>query len=305
MALRPGDIISMEEYQQRMQANPNQIMLPSDPTKIFHTDDEDCFFGRLIVGTVDTEGTLHIEGILEPAGMLDVDSPASGLNANVNSCWHGTQEKNYSDKSEYQQMLDEFLDKFKQALAARPGVHGNEAQVIMQDCFHQVQLNHKWLACHKADEIAKHAFASSARKILYGGKKAFGDAFNECVFALYFQYIVPAGFASDRKAAIVSANERFQLYKYRLLTGSNGSHGTRRGVIRVLAKHLPCNCVKNIKPFMQPGRKVKICDGCTKLKLSEAVKECSQCKMVSYCCKECQVKDWKAGHKNECKLMRS
>ena len=27
---------------------------------------------------------------------------------------------------------------------------------------------------------------------------------------------------------------------------------------------------------------------------------CSRCKAAAYCSKDCQVKDWKAGHKQEC-----
>ena len=27
---------------------------------------------------------------------------------------------------------------------------------------------------------------------------------------------------------------------------------------------------------------------------------CARCKGAAYCCKECQVKDWKAGHKQDC-----
>ena len=30
------------------------------------------------------------------------------------------------------------------------------------------------------------------------------------------------------------------------------------------------------------------------------MKKCSRCKTVVYCSKECQIKDWKAGHKHAC-----
>ena len=33
--------------------------------------------------------------------------------------------------------------------------------------------------------------------------------------------------------------------------------------------------------------------------------KCSQCKAASYCSKECQLKHWKSGHKQECKLAQS
>ncbi|XP_064620987.1 uncharacterized protein LOC135483865 [Lineus longissimus] len=34
---------------------------------------------------------------------------------------------------------------------------------------------------------------------------------------------------------------------------------------------------------------------------AEGLKTCSKCKMAKYCSKECQVKDWKASHKRECR----
>lgn len=38
----------------------------------------------------------------------------------------------------------------------------------------------------------------------------------------------------------------------------------------------------------------KVCNGAAKQK-------CSGCLSIFYCSRECQVKDWKNGHKNECK----
>jgi hypothetical protein len=44
------------------------------------------------------------------------------------------------------------------------------------------------------------------------------------------------------------------------------------------------------------------CFWCEKNKLSaRSLFTCTRCKSVSYCGKECQVKDWKASHKAECK----
>jgi len=41
------------------------------------------------------------------------------------------------------------------------------------------------------------------------------------------------------------------------------------------------------------GRRCEVC------KLPAALK-CGKCREVSYCSKECQAKDWKAGHKVTC-----
>ena len=150
--------------------------------------------------------------------------------------------------------------------------------------------------------------ACSAKWIIYGGRGNFWNAFNACAFGLYFRYIptcndVPA---HKREEALMLGNKRFHMYIDRMLDECGGS---RRGVIRVLAKHLPCSCVKDIKPFiLKVGRKVKLCDGCNKLKLADKpglMKDCSQCKMACYCSVECQRKHWKNGHKEDCLLTKS
>ena len=43
------------------------------------------------------------------------------------------------------------------------------------------------------------------------------------------------------------------------------------------------------------------CGGCGKR--GEGFKKCTKCKVTYYCSRECQVKDWKSGHKQLCKLL--
>lgn len=38
----------------------------------------------------------------------------------------------------------------------------------------------------------------------------------------------------------------------------------------------------------------KVCNG-------EAKQKCSGCLLVFYCSKNCQISDWRSGHKNDCK----
>ena len=48
------------------------------------------------------------------------------------------------------------------------------------------------------------------------------------------------------------------------------------------------------------------CNACEKVLLEDNPKRCSRCKVVFYCSKECQVKDWtKGGHKKLCKKQAS
>ncbi|EJK54816.1 hypothetical protein THAOC_25523 [Thalassiosira oceanica] len=45
-----------------------------------------------------------------------------------------------------------------------------------------------------------------------------------------------------------------------------------------------------------------LCANCSKeAKTGEKFKQCSKCKAQWYCCKECQVEAWRAGHKKDCK----
>ena len=42
-------------------------------------------------------------------------------------------------------------------------------------------------------------------------------------------------------------------------------------------------------------------DGCG----NEGTKRCNRCKVVRHCCKDCQVKDWKVGHRKACRKAAS
>jgi hypothetical protein len=50
-----------------------------------------------------------------------------------------------------------------------------------------------------------------------------------------------------------------------------------------------------------PSSKVKPAKPCANCgELFPKLKLCTRCRSVSYCCKDCQVAHWKAGHKREC-----
>jgi hypothetical protein len=79
---------------------------------------------------------------------------------------------------------------------------------------------------------------------------------------------------------------------------------TDRNLVLFLSKQIPCSCLdenkKNAKQAPKKGR----CCYCSSEGLKLELKKCSQCKSVQYCSKECQVADWRAGHKKECEIMK-
>ena len=297
----------MEEVQRRMNGRPgDQGMVLNDLSKVFYCEDDLELRGKIIIGTIDGDGMVRIETTMGRAS--NRQAAAAGMNvADTNTCWHGTTKENYS--SQCQEVLDEYLAEFNERMSSiqpmpRESYPSREEMLdfamkrydeIMNASKNKALSNRGALDC---DEIARHAFACSAKRIMDGGDEDFLDGHNGIILGLYCHYI--AGKVSPPSDAFTHANERFNVYLRRL-------DRTLRGATRVLAKHLPCRCMKDRKPLSNPvGRKIKRCDNgeCGKFKLSKDLKDCSACKMVCYCSKECQSSDWK-DHKNDCKLMRS
>lgn len=46
------------------------------------------------------------------------------------------------------------------------------------------------------------------------------------------------------------------------------------------------------------------CNYCKKPQGATKLDMCSACKKTYYCSKDCQKRDWKAGHKTQCPLLR-
>ena len=296
----------MEEVQRRMNGLPgNQGMVLNDLSKVFYCNEDLKLRGKIIIGTIDGDGTVHIETTMGRA--RNRQAAAAGMNvADTNTCWHGTTKENYS--SECQEILDDYLREFNERMSSIQPLprelypsSREEMEDIAMKRFDEIvnASKNKALSNRGAldyDEIAKHAFACSAKRIIDGGDEEFSDGHNGIILGLYCHDIAGKAPHSD---AFTHANERFNVYLHRL-------DKTLRGATRVLAKHLPCRCMKDRKPLSGPiGRKIKRCDACRIFKLNTALKDCSACKMVCYCSKECQISDWKDNHKHHCKLMRS
>jgi hypothetical protein len=73
-----------------------------------------------------------------------------------------------------------------------------------------------------------------------------------------------------------------------------------------LSKQIPCSCLDEDKAKAKETPKTGRCSYCNSEDRPKTdLKRCSQCKAVHYCSKDCQVKDWKAGHKKDCALCKS
>ena len=56
-----------------------------------------------------------------------------------------------------------------------------------------------------------------------------------------------------------------------------------------------------VPPAIQEELRKMQCFGCGRARrLQESFRACSRCKVARYCCKDCQKKHWKEGHKKEC-----
>jgi hypothetical protein len=79
--------------------------------------------------------------------------------------------------------------------------------------------------------------------------------------------------------------------------------GTQRGHVLFLSKQIPCSCLDEGKKNAKQNPKTGRCRYCRNEDPKMELKKCSQCKTAEYCSKECQVADWRAGHKKECKAL--
>jgi MYND finger len=75
---------------------------------------------------------------------------------------------------------------------------------------------------------------------------------------------------------------------------------TEQGFVRFVARHIPCDCLDDMKKELKKQVKRGHCLGCAIEFPVADLSHCSRCKIVSYCSENCQRKDWK-NHKELCK----
>jgi hypothetical protein len=87
------------------------------------------------------------------------------------------------------------------------------------------------------------------------------------------------------------------------LVADDLSYGGEREVVRFFLKRISCPCLKAkyslIKNIIQHTR-MSGCSSCKQAKVRSSVMHCGRCKVVQYCCRECQAADW-PNHKGLCR----
>lgn len=74
---------------------------------------------------------------------------------------------------------------------------------------------------------------------------------------------------------------------------------TRDGLVRYLARAIPCSCLDEHKKEAKAGPKMGKCFFCRQEDTQAKFFKCSRCKIGEYCSKACQTADWK-DHKMVC-----
>lgn len=69
---------------------------------------------------------------------------------------------------------------------------------------------------------------------------------------------------------------------------------TDRDIVRYLARHAPCDCLRAEKQEHRQDPKNKWCHKCGKVELDKNLMVCGKCKVVRYCSAQCQQDDWEA-----------
>jgi hypothetical protein len=77
---------------------------------------------------------------------------------------------------------------------------------------------------------------------------------------------------------------------------------TRDGLVRYLARAIPCSCLDEHKKVAKAGPKMGKCFFCRQEGTQVKLLKCSGCKIGEYCSKVCQTADWK-DHKMLCNVI--
>mmetsp|Transcript_38709 Transcript_38709/g.43583 ORF Transcript_38709/g.43583 Transcript_38709/m.43583 type:complete len:118 (+) Transcript_38709:1-354(+) len=75
---------------------------------------------------------------------------------------------------------------------------------------------------------------------------------------------------------------------------------SERGIIKCLAREIPCNCMDSEKVKAREMDKTNPCRGCHNHFHKTSLFFCSGCQSVQYCSKACQVDAW-PNHRDSCK----
>ena len=199
-------------------------------------------------------------------------------------CFHDSSSSTHDHplKREYQRHLDKVMDQYYADLvdanvnkSSEGGEYGILTQVVRE--FNRAHT----MFC--ADEgFARHIFAWSAEQWL---KQRYEQAAIAASFGLILRYMTIPHYCRGEDSGLGTTNrEQHDKYQRRIQTS--------RGLLLVIAKHIPCNCLDEFVDVAKTERPTAVCYGCAGEYPREKLSLCSRCKNVRYCCRECQVGDW-------------
>ena len=72
------------------------------------------------------------------------------------------------------------------------------------------------------------------------------------------------------------------------------SGGREREIVRFYLKRVSCSCLKAMYSQIKKSQPCRVgkCSTCNQLKELSLLMHCGRCKVVQYCCRECQAADW-------------
>jgi len=79
---------------------------------------------------------------------------------------------------------------------------------------------------------------------------------------------------------------------------------SRKRLVAYFADHIPCNCLAEEMEAVHNDRSEMCSDCCRTADDDTTLFDCTGCRLVKYCGRECQVKHWRLGHKHLCRPIR-
>mmetsp|Transcript_16933 Transcript_16933/g.19468 ORF Transcript_16933/g.19468 Transcript_16933/m.19468 type:complete len:260 (+) Transcript_16933:68-847(+) len=222
----------------------------------------------------------------------------------------------------------------KMAASSQPPTcyHGSTAEAFQKNSRYRVALEEYWL--YNQDHIAKRANFTDKEsgEFVEQQLKAYIQKYKDLlqdpdfccfIFAYSAKVLLARGmmtgeFYSDKLLFLPCLGIKT---RYNLLPESEGKHVgpgsnekyyekfckytrdimTERGQINVLAREVPCDCLKGLQKQAKTMEKVAYCAGCHGQFPKETMFLCTGCKISKYCSANCQASHWPL-HKIDCRL---
>lgn len=190
---------------------------------------------------------------------------------NKSPCYHGCITKKEFNCGEYFKILEDFRDSVH---LLQVDLEGNEPMVKFVRRNHSYLVNPsfgRFVAAHVADDYLK------------------GKDVTDLLFLLvYIRYKeIPHDEGKDRSIYIGNYNKYTRDIR------------TERGIINVIVREIPCNCMDEKRIEAKSMGKNAMCFSCHEEFPKKNMLRCKGCDYAQYCSQKCSFKDW-VDHKELC-----